>query len=49
MKFKSKQLPSLVVFASSQMDCLLFKEKVLPKAKRRNRGMGKRKKVLVEP
>lgn len=49
MKFKSKQLPSLVVFASSQMDCLLFKEKVLPKGKRRYRGMGKSKKVLIGP
>ena len=27
MKFKSKQIPDLVVFSSSQMDCQLFKEK----------------------
>ena len=27
MKFKSKQIPGLVVLSSSQMDCQLFKEK----------------------
>ncbi len=27
MKFKSKQLPSVVVLTSSQTDCLLFQEK----------------------
>jgi len=49
MEFKSKELPCHVVLASSQMDCLLFKEKVLPKGKRGNRGMGKSKKVLIGP
>jgi len=27
MKFKSKQLPSTVVFVSSNIECLLFKKK----------------------
>jgi hypothetical protein len=45
MKFKSKELPALAVLASSQMDCLLFKEKVLPKGKRRDRGMDKGKRA----
>jgi hypothetical protein len=49
MKFKSKDLPALVVLASSQMDCLLFREKVPPKGKRRDRGMDKSKKVLIGP
>jgi hypothetical protein len=34
MKFKSKQIPGLVVFSSSEMDCQLFKEKKSRKGSR---------------
>jgi hypothetical protein len=41
MKFKSKQYPSAVVFASSALECLLFEEKDLFKERRDKRAPDK--------
>ena len=38
MKFKSKQLPSVVVFTSSSMECLLFKEKAIFRRRRKDQA-----------
>lgn len=41
MKFKSKQFPGAVVFASSGMECLLFEKKTIFKGRRDNRPQDK--------
>jgi len=45
MKFKSKQLPSIAVFTSSTIECLLFKKKkrkITSKTKKVDQAAGKK-------
>ena len=47
MKFKSKQIPGLVVLSSSQTDCQLFKEKNSRKGLKLEQGQGDPKPLRI--